>query len=857
MRNICTLIGGLLLALNLSAQTLVVGGSTGNGDFENGSSGWTLVNGSQVNKWVVGSNATAGFSGAGSVYISNDPSGAVHRYDTTATSVVYFYKDIAIPADVRSLWVQFDYICAGEPGSGRPVDGLQVQLQSTNVGVTGGVDNGSNTPGFYSAYAGTGTWQRGVIAPFIFVQGYGGSTARLIFQWKNNNVGGTQPPAAIDNIKVYYSCQNELRLSTSGVESRQAYLSWYYVAAGGYQLRYRKVSEPETVSTYANPLTISGTSYVLGGLQPGTDYQVEVRSLGSTCSQYDVPLRFSTLPVPDNDDCSGAISIPVTSAPGAGVAGTFMGTTGTSGMSNSCSFSGSSAGDVWYRFQAAGASQTIQASADGSDLEAGIFVYSGSCSNLQLVTNTCATFGPSRTHGAYVSRLALTGLVTGTTYYVRVSRGNSIVNNFRMQVFNPPAQPGCVQQLEPANSSIINYKMAQTFRWTAATNAKGYLFRLGDPAGTFTGNYQDFYSTDTFFVYTPQQGGQDITWSIRPLNFLDEMAPLCGSRVVSTCATTSNAVTVQGAATSSMCSGDSLLLRASAANPGLNWFRDGQLLTGSTADSLRVAAGGVYSIRLANGACYSDPSNTVTVTLLPRPTKPPVTITGTLSFCAGGSVSFSTPWNVQYNRQWYRNGQPLAGTSESYVAQQSGAYSVRATDPGTGCFNHSDTLVVTSVPLLPVPAITQNSNLLSVTTGYAYYQWFLNGTAIAGANAAQFAAATNGSYRVDVGNSATCITSSSAFTFTSTAVSTVDVDGAQVRFYPNPVRDILTVNVEGNRSARSLPLRIVDAQGRTVKTAFLKAGRNTVLVADISAGIYHAVMQTGKGAKTVRILKVK
>ncbi len=90
------------MAMQLSqAQTLLIGGSTGNGDFEAGTTGWTFVNGSQTNKWVVSNTPAAGTSG-NALYVSASAAAPyVHAYNTAAPAYSYVYRDVAFLREQR------------------------------------------------------------------------------------------------------------------------------------------------------------------------------------------------------------------------------------------------------------------------------------------------------------------------------------------------------------------------------------------------------------------------------------------------------------------------------------------------------------------------------------------------------------------------------------------------------------------------------------------------------------------------------------------------------------------------------------------------------------------------------------
>ncbi|HRS49726.1 MAG TPA: choice-of-anchor D domain-containing protein, partial [Candidatus Cloacimonadota bacterium] len=80
-------------------------------DWESGSDGWTIVNGTQTNKWHLG---TATYSSAShSMYISNN-SGASNAYTTTSASVVHVYRDIAFTEGVDGFDFEFDFKGYGE-----------------------------------------------------------------------------------------------------------------------------------------------------------------------------------------------------------------------------------------------------------------------------------------------------------------------------------------------------------------------------------------------------------------------------------------------------------------------------------------------------------------------------------------------------------------------------------------------------------------------------------------------------------------------------------------------------------------------------------------------------------------------
>jgi hypothetical protein len=156
----------------------------------------------------------------------------------------------------------------------------------------------------------------------------------------------------------------------------------------------------------------------------------------------------------------------------------------------------------------------------------------------------------------------------------------------------------------------------------------------------------------------------------------------------------------------------------------------------------------------------------------PQPANQSVNVGAWVAITAG--VEGTAPFTYQ----WYENGTAIPGaTDPSYVIQNaqvsnSGAYSVVVTNLDGSATSSAATLTV-SVPAgdpdisaQPVGGALSNGTLaLSVTvsgTGPFTYQWYLNGTAIAGATAASYTATADGTYTVTVTNSAATVTSSAA-----------------------------------------------------------------------------------------------
>ena len=136
--------------------------------------------------------------GTHALYIT-DTNGATNTYNNTATSVVHAYKDFVIPAGATQLDLTFDWRSSGEtatdyfrvwtvPTTITPVAGTQITAVA-NSRIKIGNDLNSNSNFTTQNYT-------------LNATPYAGGTMRLVFEWRNNNTAGNQPPAAIDNVKL-------------------------------------------------------------------------------------------------------------------------------------------------------------------------------------------------------------------------------------------------------------------------------------------------------------------------------------------------------------------------------------------------------------------------------------------------------------------------------------------------------------------------------------------------------------------------------------------------------------------------------------------------------------------------------
>ncbi|KQR92586.1 hypothetical protein ASG01_11820 [Chryseobacterium sp. Leaf180] len=247
----------------------------------NAANDFALVNGTQTNKWFYG---TAFGNPGGSLYIS-DNNGTSNSYTITSTSVVQAYRDIAVPAGTTATTpaiLSFDWKAVGEssfdyirvwlvPTTFTPTPGTQITAGAGRIQVGGNLNQQAG-------------WQN-YINTNVNLASFAGSTLRLVFEWRNDGSGGTQPPASIDNINLLIpTCKVPTGLTVGTVAATTAGISWTGTTpapALGYQYYVSTSSAPPTGATVPTGTT-TATNATLNSLLPNTVYYFWVRAVCST-----------------------------------------------------------------------------------------------------------------------------------------------------------------------------------------------------------------------------------------------------------------------------------------------------------------------------------------------------------------------------------------------------------------------------------------------------------------------------------------------------------------------------------------------------------------------------------------------
>lgn len=256
-----------------------------------------LTNGAMANKWVYGS-ATG--NPASSLYISNN--GTANAYNVSSTSVVHAFRDIIVPAGSTDATLSFDWKCDGEssfdylrvwlvPASFNPVAGTQITAGAGRIQIGGNFNQQTSWQNYFNTA--------------VNLSSFSAQTMRLVFEWRNDGSGGTQPPAAIDNINLSIpTCKVPSNITVTTVGTTTATANWTAptpAPVGGYQYYLSTTNVAPTGATV--PTGSSATTTLnLTLLAANTTYYIWVRSVcvGPDRSFWVAGPGFTTTQVPAN-----------------------------------------------------------------------------------------------------------------------------------------------------------------------------------------------------------------------------------------------------------------------------------------------------------------------------------------------------------------------------------------------------------------------------------------------------------------------------------------------------------------------------------------------------------------------------
>jgi uncharacterized delta-60 repeat protein len=304
------------------------------------------------------------------------------------------------------------------------------------------------------------------------------------------------------------------------------------------------------------------------------------------------------------------------------------------------------------------------------------------------------------------------------------------------------------------------------------------------------------------------------------------------------------------------CTGDSVTLTSNAYG-GNQWYKDGVAISGSTSDTLIVTTAGTYATKITLNGCESVASNAIAVAVnntIPGP--PSITAGGNSTFCSGDKVVLTS--SASSGNHWYKNGIPISGDSATTLTVTAGG-SYAAKVYASGCVSAlSNIIVVTVNNTPPTPPNDWDGTKFNTTAGYAHYQWYQNDTAISAAtfNSYTPAATQFGDYHVVITDNNNCVNTSDKRPYRVTAVSDIVIGDATLRYYPNPARTILNIDISSVRSSK-LQAELCDLTGRLIQKQSLNQSHSQLSLQHLPSGLYQLVIYNGSEKIAVKVMVIK
>lgn len=286
---------------------------------------------------------------------------------------------------------------------------------------------------------------------------------------------------------------------------------------------------------------------------------------------------------------------------------------------------------------------------------------------------------PGITPGATIDQLValdMTGVPTGNhtlTVQIKDSQGvwsYLVTENFTVSACTPPSPP-VAPGVSRCNEGTV------TLTATGATGAQEYRW------------YDDPILNNLVFT-GPSFTTPVLTVSKNYYVSIFDPATNCESSRVTVTATVIiiSRPVINPSGSLSICEGSSVFLSAPTGFAQYIWSRDGNTLTEATQQILATQSGS-YTVQVGDGTCQSEPSDPVTLTVIPAPAKPVITVTGSTTICGSGSVDLTGPNGFEYN---WSNG----ATTQTITVSATGVFFLIVKTPGANCPSlPSDPVVVT------------------------------------------------------------------------------------------------------------------------------------------------------------------
>ncbi|MEE0266640.1 MAG: fibronectin type III domain-containing protein [Bacteroidales bacterium] len=224
-----------------------------------------------VNEWYVGT-ATGVPSDeeetTTSLYISNDQ-GVSNAYSVSDGSYASAIMPVTFGESSEYI-LSFDYKLIGEIINSNKYDYFMLFMCDGGVNIpSNGQPQGEGVTVLMDKTTDVPAWTNASIS----LSNVSNTTKQIVFYWRNDSYGGTNPPIAIDNISIVgVDCASPTNLASTTITANEATLSWQENgSATSWTIYYKSENETEysSVVVSENPATITN-------LSPATTYTAYV-----------------------------------------------------------------------------------------------------------------------------------------------------------------------------------------------------------------------------------------------------------------------------------------------------------------------------------------------------------------------------------------------------------------------------------------------------------------------------------------------------------------------------------------------------------------------------------------------------
>jgi hypothetical protein len=300
-----------------------------------------------------------------------------------------------------------------------------------------------------------------------------------------------------------------------------------------------------------------------------------------------------------------------------------------------------------------------------------------------------------------------------------------------------------------------------------------------------------------------------------------------------------------GVFTDASCNGVSDGSASIQANGGTAAYTYSWTPSGGTGAAAANLGAGTYTCTVtdANG-CQASAAETIS-----QPAPVTLTLTSTSpGACNGGADTLRASGAVSYI--W----SPATGLNNSTGSEviatltANTTYTITGTD-ASGCTG-TNNISLNLNPDPATPLITSAGDVLSASGTGVLYQWYLNGSPLAGATSPDYTALATGTYMVTETNGFGCSATSAAFPFTITGSGPALAAG-MFRLYPNPTQGDVTLEL--GVTGQHTEISFYDMLGQQVRTIVITDRVTTIHAGELSEGVYiyrfvrdGAVVSTGR-----------